>query len=443
MDIDLDDDEDDQDDDDSSDDGNDEEGIIWAETRRVMTPTMTKGRKSGNVIHPIRVIENAISNSIVRCRNATMEEEDDCDDCQWTGPLSSWAMHAATTCSIAMITCPIRGCNYTCSRHALTAHIGSELCISAAVQNQVHVQTEILQSNIRAQIMQEAKCQVGKMTKENTKLHTQLVKEITSRCKVEATNCGLRREVKELKKAIRSLIQEVDHYQQQQHQHQQCATMKEQNDGLAAALEQQQQLKQEARGDERVEERATVRRVDSSLTNNNNDNNDGECRRVGNSRTKKRKKTKTKKLHHHDDYDEDGDDTDNISGAGDSWRVSPSSSLMHGRGSRTIVTAAAVAAAAANDDNIGDCDEEDNGDSSNKMRSAKKRKKEQKKKRRRSLSSSSGGDTSIRYHHHRQEDEEQQSLYGDEDDDYDMDNDDDERIGRRMRTISYHSDDWN
>jgi UDP:flavonoid glycosyltransferase YjiC (YdhE family) len=38
-------------------------------------------------------------------------------------------------------------------------------------------------------------------------------------CKVEATNCGLRREVKELKKkTIRGLIQEVDHYQQRQQQ---------------------------------------------------------------------------------------------------------------------------------------------------------------------------------------------------------------------------------
>lgn len=188
--------------------------------------------------------------------------------------------------------------------------------------------------------MQEAHRRVGKLTEQNAKLHTQLVKEINARCKVEATNSGLRREVKELKKTIRGLIQEVDHYQQRQQQQQQrCATMKEyqriygkghNNDGLAA-LEQQRQLKQEARGDDRVEERVTVRRVDSSMTNyNNNDNNDGECRKVGNSRTKKRKKTKTKKRHHHNDYYEDGDDTDDIGGAVGSWRVSPSPSLMHG-----------------------------------------------------------------------------------------------------------------
>jgi regulator of replication initiation timing len=76
---------------------------------------------------------------------------------------------------------------------------------------------EIFQGNVRAKI-QEAHRQVGKLTEQNTQLHGQLVQEIN-------TNYGLRWELKELKKTIRSLIQEVDQYHQQ-HQ-QQCATMKE------------------------------------------------------------------------------------------------------------------------------------------------------------------------------------------------------------------------
>ena len=101
--------------------------------------------KMGNVIHSVRVIQCAIGNCMVRCKNAFQldNDEDDfhpklhpnrsCQSCNWTGPLSSWPTHASRSCPIEVLTCPIMGCGHTCPRHEMKSHIGSAKCIQSAI----------------------------------------------------------------------------------------------------------------------------------------------------------------------------------------------------------------------------------------------------------------------------------------------------------------------
>ena len=120
-------------------------------TPRDKTPSCPECRADidkRNHSHRVRIIESTVGNLHVRCRNAYLDDEchenEYCpQECPWTGPLSQWSLHATRECSVEVVQCPI-SCGHTCTRGQMSSHVGSTLCVEAAVKTRVApLQSEI------------------------------------------------------------------------------------------------------------------------------------------------------------------------------------------------------------------------------------------------------------------------------------------------------------
>ena len=181
-----------------------------------------EGENSGNVIHSVRVIQSAIGNCTIRCKNTCLEEDEMdeeyfqnnpnmCRECDWTGKLSDWPIHASRECSIEIISCPISGCTHKCPRKDMKAHVGSSKCIQSAVNSQLQDKLDDYLSEMQHLMKKEVEKQVSKLRKEKGQLEARIQRETNQRRVLEEENEHLCQKLDGLKRKHVSTIRKKKH----------------------------------------------------------------------------------------------------------------------------------------------------------------------------------------------------------------------------------------
>lgn len=156
-------------------------------------------------MHRVRVIESAVQNQMVRCKNAYLD--DDCNDyeychqeCSWTGKLSEWSMHAARECPVEIVACSVPGCAHKCPRREMKSHVGSAACISAAMQSKIQegVASSTAHIEQEKQLLQQ---QITSLKREKREAQSLFQNELEKSKLLQDENNVLRNKVKSKKNA--------------------------------------------------------------------------------------------------------------------------------------------------------------------------------------------------------------------------------------------------